>query len=315
MKRNKIILIALLLILIAAWLILKSRRPVERPIPIFAIDSLSIGRIEMQDHQTTISIIHAENGWRINKPVDWEVDLHYFSAFFQDLIRATYTPTVMAEGKMAISNYRTDQANALQVKVFDKKNRLVSHVFFGNIGNAFDYIRFSQSEKIFQIPAKLTTTYNLDLRFWRDPLLLSIEEKEIKKIEVKSARQEYTLVNNKGLWHYYDEIEDFDIKPENRQMMRIVSILLSLETRVFFDGDNSEYLTDFNPPYCDVRIYLHDGSVRRLSFSSLPEKRYLLMLDSEPKTLYEVVGDVLDRFMRYKDIFREQDAYRMGLDL
>ncbi|MDD2331826.1 MAG: DUF4340 domain-containing protein [Candidatus Cloacimonetes bacterium] len=306
MKRLKYILLIAVVVLVGLWLALRKQRPVEKPLPIFPIDSLKIGKIELVHPDQTIAIAYLEGKWQIIEPIVWDIDPDMFTAFFRDVITATYSPVVMAEGKNYFESYNLSDSTRMQIKVYDKRQKLHTHVLVGNIGNPFDYFRYQGDERIYQIQRKIANVYDLDLGYWRDPRLLKIEEKDITRIDVLTYNQKYTLINNQGIWTFRDAQEEFEIHYTNRQIARIVNILASLETRSFFDGENGEYLQGLNTPLCEVNVYQTMDKVTNLKFAEFSPKRYVLMIDNQRNTIFEVMGDVLDRFSRWKEIFKSR---------
>jgi len=305
MKKRDVTLLIILVVLIGLYFLLRQNKPVEKPMPLVSLDSLKIGKIEIVLDTLAIAIQNTDKGWRISSPVDWPVDEDKLKALFKDIIHGDAPSMVVASGEDAIQRYRVNEENAMQIKVYDRKMKLKDHLYLASTEAPFEYLRYSNSSKIYQTRLKVSANFYPDLPYWRDPHILNIDAREIEKIEVKYRFNSYTLSINKGIWTYTDANQSFQIVPENRQMLRMLNILAVLKTYVFLDGDNSQFQEALANPHCSVKVYLSSGKVRLLDFVRGGEEFYL-RLDGDNSVLYGVVGDTLDRFTRSAEYFSER---------
>ncbi len=304
MKKRDIILALILVVLVVAYFLLRNRNPMERPQSIFSTDSLRIGSIEVLAGGEALTLQKIDHEWRIVDPVNWKADEDRMRSFFIDVISAKVPGTVMSTGESAIVRYRVDEANGTQVKVYDTNGKLRDHVIFGNAGAPHDYFRYADENKIYQIKQKVAYHYEPTLGYWRDPRVLKIDHNDIARINVKYYDNTYVITRDEKGWRYTDAQNDFIIDRDNRQMIRMINILYLLETRVFFDGDNSADALAMKTPHCEVIVHLKDGNSRKLTFIR-DRANFKLMLDDDISTLYGVLGDTLDRFTRSVLVFRE----------
>lgn len=305
MKKRDLILIVIIVVLLGAYFILRERKPVERPQRIFSTDSLRIGSIQIVSIEGSLTLKRINDEWRIVEPIDWKADEDRMRSFFFNVINARVPKTVVSTGPGAILRYALDETEGNQIKVFDSKGVLRDHVIFGNAGAPHDYFRYADQDKVYQIKRKVAYQYEPTLSDWRDPRVLNISHNEIQRIDVTYYDNSYYITRDTFGWRYRDKDNDFIIDPENRQMMRLLNILYLLETRIFFDGDNSADAYALAHPHCEATIHLVNGTKRKLTFIR-DESHFKLMLDDDMSTLYGVLGDTLDRFARSAAIFNER---------
>ncbi|MEF3693897.1 MAG: DUF4340 domain-containing protein, partial [Candidatus Cloacimonadota bacterium] len=205
----------------------------------------------------------------------------------------------------AVQRYGLVPGQALEVMVWDKKNKLRDHVYFNNFGQSFDYFRYEGSNEIFQLRTLVSRVYTGAIQNWRSPVLMRIFEDVITSIEVTYPENSYRLEHREDKWIYRDAANLFQIHHENRPLLRALNILNNLDTMVFFDGDNSRFMEAFRNPKCTVVLNLTDGSKRKLTFADLAEDGHALMMDDNPKTLYGIANDTMLRFTVNKDYFRQ----------
>ena len=304
MKKRDLILLIVLLALVGTYFVLRTKKPVERGVSIFSIDSLSVGAFEIISPDNSMTIKMEDGEWWVTSPIRWKADSYRMEQFFRNVFHTPIPSSMMSSGEAAIIRYNLGEDQALQIKAFDKAGKLRDHVYFGNAGAPHDYLRYAKDDRIYQIRNKVAYVYEPETALWRDPRILDIEEHDIEKIDVTYSRNSYSLIHEPTGWRYKDSSEDFVIHPDNRQMMRVLNILRLLETRVFLDGDNSSYAPEIQNPHCVVTVHLKDKQKKKLTFIRR-DNTFYLMVDGDASTLFSVPGDVLDRFTRAAMIFRE----------
>ncbi len=305
MKKKIIFLALVLVILLAVVLFLRREGSTERNFKVFSADSTQIGQIRVLSPEDTITIVNTEKGWMIKEPVEWATNQEQLEAFFKDVINSTSSKTIMTDNPDAIERYGLVRGQALEVMVWDTKNKLRDHVYFNNFGQSFDYFRYEGSKDIYQLRTLVSKMYAGNLQYWRSPVLLRIFEDVLNSIEVTYSENSYKLEHRGDKWIYRDANNLFQIHHENRPLLRALNILNKLDTMVFFDGDNSRFMEAFRNPECTVVLNLTDGSKRKLTFADLGEDGHALMLDDDPKTLYAIANDTMLRFTLHKDYFRQ----------
>ena len=304
MKRSKLILLLVLLVLIILYLVLITNQPQEKLARVFDLDTLSINRIEIYDAQDTLKMVKQNNVWKLIYPVNWEADSLKIRDLFREVITAKYATTPMGTGKEAMEKFHQKDAEALHIIVSDGKKSI--HTLFSNLDNPYDYFRYAGSDKIYQLKAKVTNNYNTDLANWRSPHIVSHKEEELLKIEVSHPKNKYTLTRNGFQWIYRDAHQEFNIHPANMAMIKILNILEKLDTYIFVDSTQAEYVHKFKNPYCTVKLYLTGNRTQELKFIEHTQGYYLMMVDNDPNVFFVVVWDTVFRFTRHPDIFKMQ---------
>ncbi|MDD4310684.1 MAG: hypothetical protein PHO32_09910, partial [Candidatus Cloacimonetes bacterium] len=95
MKKNKLILLVILFVLVAAYFVLRFTRPEEKNSRIFDLDSLAIFSIEVFDANDSLRIEKQKDIWVLVSPVRWETDASRMQSLFTDVISARYPKTPM----------------------------------------------------------------------------------------------------------------------------------------------------------------------------------------------------------------------------
>lgn len=305
MKRNKLILLVILLVLIGAYFVLKLNQPEEKQTRIFDLDSLSIGTIEIYDQSDTLKFAIKDGTWYLTSPVAWAADTLSIQALFKDVLMAKSPKTSMGEGKEAIANFRLKDNQALHIIAGDKKGKKRIHTMFSNMGNPYDYFRYYGSNKVYQIKSKVARNFSTELSSWRSPTIVHHYEEELLSIDVVHPKNSFTLTRKGYEWFYKDAIEAFPIPPTNRAIMKVVNILANMDTYIFIDDKQEEYAAKFAKPDCTVTLHLVNNQTQVLTFVKANDDNYLLMVDGDASVLFTVTYDTFFRFIRHAAVFRE----------
>ncbi len=309
MKRRQIILMVALIILVGVYFMLRTKQPVERTQSLIPVDSTNVFGITITDPENNIEMQKIGDTWQIVKPIRWNASEYNISRLFREIIQIQVPRTIMADGDDAVKRYGLTADKAMQLKLYDKNKHILAHLYFGNLNNPNDYFRYEGSKDVFQIKEKVTNNFPPELERWRSPSILSLQEQDMKRIEVDHPNTRYVLTAGKSSWLYKDAKEDFAIPYDNRAMMRTVSVLSQLETQRFIDNPAKAQLLAFEKPLSTVRIFMKNGTMRKIIFAQVNPDEIYIMVDDNINVLYGVSGDTLERFTRYAGIF-QQTSYR-----
>lgn len=305
MNRRILISLAVFAVLILAFFVLRNQDAREKTTPIFGLDSLAIGKIRILSPNDTIMIEPKENGWWLSEPVSWAADTSQVNNFFKDVIKGNYPKTAMTTSKDAVTRYGLDGSKGLQVILYDKKGKKQDHVYFSNNGNVYDYLRYEGSTDIYQMNKLISNVYGNGVIDWRSPEILRAPETDLSSIQTTYPGGSYTLTHKDKDWIYRDSKEEFTIPYDNRAIMRLLNILVNLDTRQFLDGDNKQYLQLFKTPKATVVLSFKDGKKTKLTFAGSDNNEFYLMLNDDPKVLFGVVNDTIMRFTVNGDKFAQ----------
>ena len=318
MKRSRIIAIAVLVLLVAAYFIARTKQPVEKDIRFFSADSSAVAKICLSTPQDTVIAVKQGKLWRLTHPVDWEANDTQLGLFFSKVLKAKTSSTSISEDLTQQGMYKVDPTNAVQVKLFDAHNRLLDHVFIGNGTNStFEYGRHEGDARIYQFKDNLTNIVRPDIYNWRSPKITNIRLTNVSRIDVVYTKNAYTLFVAGDSIRYTDKHESFAIPPGNRALYKIVNALENLLTYQFIDKETHQYDAAFTHPDCRITVYMKDKSRRTFTLIRQEEKivpasaaseqksiTVFMKVDDKPLPLYEMTGDFLNRFTRASGHFK-----------
>ena len=305
--RGKILLVvtfAALLLLAAYLLLFHSKKETLRPI--FTADSTAVARVELRKGDQSLTLERQDALWLITKPTRWNAEESRMQRFLREVVFERYATTPIAEGAQALSAYGLSSHLALKIRVYGTKGRLLREAWFANPGNPFDYFRYPDQNKVFQIRQKVAGIYNPDFESWRSPHVLKLYSEQLLSIKVRHANNSYILTRKGSLWHYKDGSEDFEIPAGNETMGKLLNILTQLGSYAQITPDEAPPVDSL--PACTVTVALKDGQTRQIDFFPYG-KNYLMRVDTHPGLFFVTLFDTVFRFTRHASLFRARVGY------
>lgn len=300
-KYRKLILLLVFLLLLGLFFYLRKAEPKETILKVIPVDSLAISKIWIEDKADTVIVYKKGELWMMSHPDDAPANPDMINFFFQNVYPSTYTGTAMSEDKTLLHQYGLDKDHEVQLKLFDSKDKLLVHCRFGNTNNPFDYFRYSDSNKIYQVrPHVISGRLKPDANSWRSPLLLNLQPYQLSGISVSYDKNSYVLTRKDEEWFYMDAREQFRIPDHNITMGKILNILQNMEA-FRYKKPSEVNLKDLKKEV-EIDVSLTDKGSHNLVFYKEGDSYYLI-LDHNTNKYYEMLFDHVFRFTRHAEMF------------
>ena len=305
-KYRNLILLIIFLLLVGLFFILRRNEPKERVVKIIDADSLAIAKIQIYNVADTVIVYKKDDTWLMSYPDKAATNMDMMEYFFKDVFTATYSETAMNEHAKSLHQYGLDKDKEVQLKLFDSNGKLLTHCRFGNTNNPFDYFRYGNSRKVYQVRSRaISGRLRPDANAWRSPIILSIKPFELAGITVTHPKNSYVLTRDKTDWYYMDKNQQFMIPHGNVTMGKILNTLEKLESYRYSKA--SEIDKKSLKIAAEVDISLTSKGKHNLTFYQQGEDQYYLVLDGDESRYYHMVLDQLYRFIRHAEVFNIQE--------
>lgn len=300
-KYRNLILLIVFLLLVGLFFLLRKNEHQETLLRIMPVDSLEVAKFQIFNAADTVIVYKKDNNWMMSHPDQANANEDMIKFFFREVLTATYSDTAMNEHAKSLHQYGLDAEKEVQLKIFDANGKLLSHCRFGNTNNPYDYFRYGNSRKVYQVRSRtICGRMNPDYKAWRSPVILSIKPYEMTGISVTHPKNSYVLTRDKNDWYYMDKREQFMIPHGNVTMGKILNILERFEAYEYSMADEID--KGSIKVAADVDISLANGGKRKLMFYQKGED-YYLVLDSREDRYYHLVYDQVFRFQRHAMVF------------
>jgi hypothetical protein len=320
MKKSHWITLILVVLLVGVYFIAKNRQPVEKEVRFFKADSAAVAKLVLVTPEDTVVVEKKGTVWQLTYPLVWDVNETQLKTFFSQVLAIKTSRTPMSEDPNLQKLYKVDEANAVQVKIYNKSGNLLDHVYIGNGANTtFDYGRKQGEKPIYQFRDNITNIVKPDIYQWRSPNITNLKRALIDRIEVSYTKNAYILSMVGDSIRYSDKQESFMIPIYNKAQNKIINALENLMTWQFVDKDTEQYRTAFANPDCRITVFLKNKTTKTLSLlrlnsaasESVPngktnEVLILMMIDNKITPIYQMTGDFINRFTRASAHFKSE---------
>lgn len=304
-KYRNLILLIVFILLLGLFFFLRKQEPKENLLKIIPVDSLAIAKIQIFDAADTVIVYKKDGLWLMSHPDQAAVNPDMLKFFFERVLTATYANTAMNENAKNLHQYGLNKEKEVQLKLFDQKDKLLSHCRFGNTNNPYDYFRYGNSSKIYQVKTQVISGHlKPDVSSWRSPVILSIPPFKMTEIHVSHPKNSYELTRKKTDWFYKDKTEQFMVPYGNITMGKILNSLEELQAYTYkkpAEIDKQSLIVA-----AEVQIILTDKTKHKLVFYQQGDNYYLILDDNEER-YYNMVFDQVFRFTRQAALFNVQE--------
>lgn len=306
MKKNRLILLIILLILMGIYIFLTLRKPQEKETSLIKLNPDRIDMIEIWDEYDGVKLVKSSAGWEIHGDMVWDADSLTVDSFFADVIAAKYPLSPVSTSLEGIKRYSLEEHEALHVRISAGKES--TYMLFSNLGKAWDYFRFADENEIYQIKGKVYSVYFPEMARWRNPLILRIMEEELESIKVSYLLNDYTLTQDSSGWKFKDAEREFDVFFNNYALSKIISILQNFSSYILDTDQNEEMIRRFDEPLATVWINTTDNKTTKISFARFDDDTSMMVKDDDFSIIHHVSHNTINRFTRAPQAFMDVPA-------
>jgi hypothetical protein len=286
MNKKNIILLAILVVLIGIFFLSKTKENEEKRIKVFKYKLKDISQIQLIQPDYSLIIKTEGDVWQIKEPIETPVKETQKQNFLDRVFPLTTSSNPISEAGDR-QKYNVD-STATQVKIYDKKDKLLSHIFIGRSQNAsFAYLRADKSNKIYQID-NISNIVNPSLIAWRENKLVNATEETLDKISIGKATGTYEFVNNAGSWVINANGLSSQIEAGNQDFSRFLQSIVNLTITTFFDNEYEKYAEKFAETELELIVQTKTGETTHLKFAQNDENSYVIQKNDDEISLYRL---------------------------
>ena len=312
MNRKTTIYLAVALLLVVGWLLLRTRpEPVEKMAALFQLTPQRIHRVVISAPDDTLDIRRQDGTWRMVVPVQTAVDDGQLASFFQVVLSAEIYDTPVAESPESHPLYAVDEQTGTRLQMYGGADSLLADLWVGSRGNRFfSAIRHHDDNRVYRVSQDLTPLLTASSETWREHDVFVVDPDDIERIEVKYSRGHYSLTWEPPVWRYRSEggtradVPPFDVPRDNHAFLKLVNGLTQMTSLRFVDNAWSQWEQRFQHPALEVWIGMRGGEQHHMAFVPGDLSRsFLLQMDDRTDMLYFQSADLVERFTRSAEHF------------
>ena len=213
-----------------------------------------------------------------------------------------------------ISIYNVDKNNGAHVQIWDNKKHEVTNFFAGKYSDKGQFIRRSDSNRVFNSDTILMPFLKGDVEGWKNKTVLAVDEKKAMKITLKSLKKELVLAKSVTRNQYTIDkspekasMDDWIIanssnkyEASEQDLKDLFDQLKQLKAQSFADNEEGK-LVDFQEPDYKITARMVDNSIKSAVFkaSKIKKDKYFAK-NQDGQFIYILSSDFVDKIFGLK---------------
>jgi uncharacterized protein DUF4340 len=299
MNKKSIAYVAVLVILIIVFLIIKTNDRTERRIRFFDADSASIASIEISTITDTIILVKEIDNWIIDYPVHYPIEARKITDLFDKVMQVETSNLPVSESETSFETYNVTDSLGTTVTLLDAAgNELIKAVIGKSSNYNFSHGRFEGSKEVYQLYANISSILNPDVSGWREKEIVKLAD-DPAQIIVGAGERMLTYTATDSLWNFAEGDTSFFINEGNRFLTTVLNNSKSFRASSFIDNEFASYAEKFSDPEMVVQIKLYSGEDIFLKYvaEEIDSRKYIVQKNDETDVLYLVFENLFTCFI------------------
>jgi len=308
MKRNNIILLAFLAVLIVVFMLSKCKDNIEKRQPMFSLKQADIQKFEIISTTDTLIVAMVDNVWMVTHPRTTPAKDTQLQKFFDEFLPLTISTLSVTDNPEKQALYGVDEDSATKVILYGKNDRQLSKAYVGTSTNnpQFSYIRAGSNSNIYQIDnvrAILATALNT----WREDRIITLPPESVLAVTFARENDPFTISMESGFWTVapgqfpssggvaaeqtgWSESEPTTIDPLNTSLSSYLNTLTSMRTSTVYYDSYEQYADKLANPALGIQITSSTKQIINLTIAQNDANSYVLQKDSDTSVIYRLTS-------------------------
>jgi hypothetical protein len=269
---------------------------------ILSIDQDKVTELELIFPKDYFLMTKEQNQWWIKEPESVRAD----SSIINNLL--------LALSNLRATNFVDNEDEKMRTQNEFKTADLIATIKDNDINPKISFYRAIEKEPVFAVTTQdlpfymisdsVLSDFKTDLFYYQDKIMLNFEKTQIKRIDIKTASESYSLQLTSGTWSLDGEETEINTEEVNRFLDRMKT--LKAQKKPHFPVQPK--LVGLDPPSTEIRLFNAPG-----------EMAAQLVIGSEVDTTLHAMGitelgtvlinkDVLDDIPRKNELIKSQKS-------
>jgi len=289
MKRNNIILLAFLAVLIIVFFLSKCKDNIEKRQDMFSMKVADIQKFDISSATDTLHVALVDNVWTVTHPRTTPAKETQIQKFFDEFLKLTVSTLSVTDNPEKQAFYNVDDATATIVTIYGKNDRILSRVYVGNSTNnpQYSYIRVDKDNQIYQID-NVRTMLNPTLSTWREDRVITLQPEAIFSVTLARESDSFSLSQEGGFWNVVAGDVTEPIDPTNEGLSRYLSTLTTLRTSTVYYDSYDQYSDKLATPTLALHIVSTTQQSTFLTIAQNDANSYIAQKGDDTSILYRL---------------------------
>ncbi len=311
MSKRNILLIACLLILVALFLVLSSRQPVQKTVKLFDFDSTKVFSFSIKDQQDSVYLEkNSSSEWFVKSSFNYPADPLMIEGFFKHIIMSERNKKILSEDQKKFVFYQVTPETATTLIVYNKNHEEISKVYFGLANmSSWSSARFENTTLVYEMEENVRQFIMPSVNIWQNKSITNFKSKDIKSIKINYRTFEYSLINHTDYWDYQDSEETFKVFNYNRPLFKIINMIDNFSISSISQDHDGQYALLFEKPILKLTFLLKNGQSELFELAQLDSNLCIMRNVNKKEFVYQIHIDFINRFTKSKENFKDYSEY------
>jgi len=300
MNKKSTLYIAVLVILIIAFLIINSNDKTERRVRFFEVDSTRIAAIEISTMKDTLKLVKDGDVWMIDYPVNFPPADQKIADLLEKVIKVETSNIPVSESQNSHETYKVTDSLGTTIRIYNAEGDELIHALIGKSSNYnYSHGRNNTETEVYQLYQNISSVLNPMLNSWRKKEILELAE-DPAQISVGFGERFFTITSTDSLWQYQEGDSTFFINEGNKAFTTMLTNIRTFKTSSFIDDDYETYAESYLDPQMVIQVKLYSGEDIFFKFIKQDEegKKYIIQKNDETENLYVVYDNIIRYFQK-----------------
>lgn len=256
------------------------------------LNTQEVSKIRIYNPNTEEIILERQNQneWRVSNGRFFPANSNQINDFLK-MVHDFKQDEIISKNPDRLSVFGLDDNHAFQIQIWNHKNRLVADFYAGKTsGSNHQYFKKANEDYVIQSSQKLNFFLLKGKEGWQDKTLLSIGDKDIRRISLKSPDHEIVLEKINDIWRL-TQPEDF--VADELSIRTLLDQLNPVQADSFADSVNASQ-ADFDDPDYKISIRFSDDSLKLVLFESSDKENQFFAKNAEVNMVYYISSLLID---------------------
>jgi len=230
-----------------------------------------------------------EGEWRVANGHFFPADSEKVDNFLKAM-HALKEKSLVSKNPERMAIFSVDEKNGTHIQVWNKKEHAIADFYVGETIPDGQYIRRADESEVFQTTPTLLPFLIEDVDGWKDKTLLSVNEKNVRRIVLKNPKEEMALEKKGEDWRVVQP-EDYEAEP--LAVRTLFEQLGKVQADSFADSVEGSQ-ADFEQADYKLSVRLTDDSLKLVLFSGPNEGGQYFAKNPESNFIYSVSQPLID---------------------
>ena len=267
----------------------KKRESEKFFIPKLVIEDVTKIHIQKPNQEGEVILEKMEGQWRVANDRFFPADEERVGGFLKSM-HSLKEGALVSQNPERAAIFSVDKKYGTHVQVWNHKERSIADFYAGEIIPDGQYLRRADKDEVFQTIPSLSRFLTESLDGWKDKILLSVDETDVRRLALKTPEEELVLEKKDDIWRV---IQPEDYEADSLAIRTVFDQIKTVRANAFVDSVDASQ-TDFTDPDYKISVRMNDDSLNLVSFKKSDEADQYFAKNGDRDMIYSVDQLLID---------------------